>query len=237
MNKEPKKGWSASGNLLAGGSLGVGLAANFDEPGPYTLQFTRRFVASPVFPIYTLAELIWSVEGNSARRLISVDTGIAISGNGQGVTVKVFDWSGVALLASNLRYDLDITCVKGLRGSNVQRPFLEVGAIDPTDRGSAVRELVAASSSVDFPVPRNAGINSLRINIGGNTGSLPVLTGGIRIAYFAGTTTLRIRQAASITDLLLLNWEPLPPGCDRIRITNGAGNDTISVTITWGIEG
>lgn len=236
-----KKAWSVSGLLTIAQNKGVKLAADFEKSGPYTLQFTRQF-PTPIaagISVYTLAEIIWSVEGNSHRRLISVDSGIAISGNAQGVTAQIYDWTNLAVAAANqIDYNIFATCVEGLRGSNVQRPLLEIGGVNPNTRGQIQTQDIAAGVAVNFPVPRNAGINSFRVNLSSNT-AVPVFSNGIFVACTdsSGVIPVRQRNITSSNDALLLNWEPLPPGAENILIFNVAGNTVIKVSISWGIEG
>lgn len=246
-----KKAWSASGTLYTPGvgavGNGFGLQADFVEnPGYYTVQFTLDYptvpapFAAPV--IRALAEVGWSVEGTTNRRLLHVTSGAVISGAGQGVVVKLIDDSIVVdePFPPGLKYQAHITLVKGNRPQMAgnQPPIYQ-----PTPTGSSVTILAdqlgyeipagtgtgAGPGVVSIDVPQNAGINSVLFCVAPIQGDLPLTAA--QLAQITLNTS-----AGTFDGNRLGTWIPIPPGSDAVSLVNYTNQD-FTGTIVFGVEG
>lgn len=213
-----KSGWSASGKLTQLNRLTkVSMQANFvDAPQNYTVQFK---LAGDLRLKRTEAEIVWSVEGNDVRRLVSVADGVSVQGSGQGVKVTIYDVSNDAVpVGVSADYVASVQLVSGTRGSTGNPPVL-----------SGDRASILAGGSQTFQIPTNAGITSVGVSVG---------TGGNPIAEFDIAVTHQDSGATSLStyDPRQFYWVPLTPGTTQIQITN-FGASTIEVKINYGIDG
>jgi len=238
------KGWSASGKLLVGvpnpaaidveteNSLeAVNLAVNFTRPNTYTLQFSTNALQkpNPTQTVRTLAEIIWSVSGNSVRRLISVLNGTSISGSGEGVTAKVFDWSGSSAVART-SYNVGVLLSPGIRGSTSQPPTLEMAR--DFVRGNGVLVNINAGTDVDFLIPVNAGVNSVFFSVT-TGGFVPILPENVK---FVQEAPFGQGQKAGDLSGVGFKWWPISAGASKINVDNNTAQ-SIQVAATWGVEG
>ncbi len=230
---EEVNGWSAAGELITGvPQKALTMQANFKKrPGYYTIQFNvRRPVAEVGQVLQTLAEVVWSVEGNSVRRLISIGDGATISGAGQGVRVKVFDNSTLAGgLVTNQPYPVSMQVVKGTRPTQSQQPILEVSsAVAP---GTTSLTPIAAGANAIFLVPENAGVTALYVAVN-NTGPAALRSGDVAGIFASNAVGLKEFNYDACQQ-----WIAVPPGAIQIQIFNKTAADPIAVTLTWGIDG
>ena len=220
------KGWSASGTLLCGGNKGVVLAANLKTTTAYTLQFYTSGIAAGVTNTFTLAEITWSVKGNSVRRLVSVINGMAVSGMGEGVNVKIYDWSNAGLTPST--YVASVLLAPGVRGTS-QRPFLEID--NDFVRGSLPSQNVGALGTGTLNVPLDAGVNSVLLSAG--VGSFTAIADD-NVVFLQATASNQTLKQMTYKEVGL--WIPLSPACTKIIVANNIAK-TLIVTPSWGIEG
>ena len=235
------QGWSSSGFLSVGANQPVGpnavdsvkLAVNFPRPAAYTLQFFSDGLSKPNpagTATQTLAEIIWSVAGNSVRRLISVlGAGTAISGAGEGVNARIFDFSGNTIVKST--YQVSMLLIPGLRGATAQPPILEID--NDLIRGGPVSLSINNGASGIFNIPPNAGVNQVWFSLLVNGGFIPFVESNVLFIQRISTTF--ILQKAGNGDVVN-KWWPVSPTADQIIVQNNTGQ-VITVTPTWGIEG
>jgi hypothetical protein len=237
------KGWSSGGKLEVGANVtgfgnvtgksdAVGLAVNFKHPNTYTLQFFTDALQHPNpsgTAIQTLAEIIWSVSGNSVRRLISLINGTALSGSGEGVTVKIYDWSANALVKS--LYSVGVLLAPGIRGNFSQPPYLEID--NDFVRGNPVFTTIAAAGSAIFQIPQNAGVNSVWFSVLTNGGFVAIAPQNMQ---FIQRSPLGALTKGGDYEAITNKWWPVSPGAKDIRVFNNTAN-SVDVTPSWGIEG
>lgn len=223
-----KDGWSATGQL-ASQTPGktVGLQANFDHSGVYTVQFS---VTIPVqlstgafIPIRPQATLRWSVEGSEVVRVIDIGAGTSISGVGQAVKVSMAD-ALTAGASPGTFYTVSAQVSPGTRPNTQAPPTLFGGAASLNNAGSHV-----------FTVPQNAGVVSAMVTS----------DGGAIAGAGAGTenTIVVIAQdsaAATLSVYLASTDDPqfvtLPPQTATVTVINEGMAATV-ITLTWGIDG
>lgn len=232
-----KKAWSASGQLVTGTDDNlVHLQCNFEgAPEYYTLQFSINYPPSFDFGLAdyaeAIAEVIWAVEGNQIRRLISITNGTVISGCGQGVSVRIYDWSNPS--GAQQAYDVSVQVTKGARPSQNLPPVFdlntEVGALNE-GRGQANRLQVAPGTSEFLQPPVNAGINSFFFTWYGEPEFFadPTL---VQFDYMLGP---QIFKTFNLTAQGL--WMPYPAAVRRVRVDND-GATAIIINPTFGVEG
>lgn len=256
-----KRAWSASSgermdpttgvktsSLLVGKDSGFTLQCDFQKrPDYYTVQFNIQqpsladLEVDEFLSLATLAELTWSVEGNSVRRLISVQNGGIISGCGQAVRVRVFDWSrfsklGIVQETSKFPYKVSCQVTKGTRPSAAIPPMLTQNSlIEPGGevfRGSSESEslLAGLGNAKTWQVPQNVGLKSLYVDADAPQAFdrtdfqiIQLITPGVPNAW-----TANLDQVGKFI--------PALPGVTQVRMVN-TGASGISVNLNYGIEG
>ena len=220
-----KSGWSVGGEMLSGDkNRTVSLQADFPKAETYTIQFSM----SPIDPIlaapnFAEAELLWSVEGNQIRRLVSVVNGASVTGLGQAVRLTVrdtsFDWGDGGL---GRRYQVSATVSTGTRAT-VQMP--------PRLQGTTGVQLIPAAGIFTLPIPQDAGVISMQVYARGV--GAPVLPGNLTIIQdsVAAGHNISYNDHAATDD-----WIPIFPGVDTIHLQNSSAVG-IYASLIWGIDG
>jgi hypothetical protein len=227
--------FAVSGNPPPGGGAAITLqsAAPFLsnlqmidlDPGEYTIQFS--VLPTPTRVPAVNAEVIWKVNGQQLRRLISVYSGAAIGGVCEAVHVKLQDQSGVldSLLLGDV-YKVIGTLSRGTRPVIMQPPILmtlpaqliETGVLNPIILGvpqdaGVVNVFFLVTENIGFAAPLDTDIQAFFVSQGG------VILGGVY-------------------PLKEDDWVPLPPGTVTVQIrTNQAAPNNTFVQVIWGIEG
>lgn len=236
-------GWSATGKMKNNGqSAQSHLQVNFLErdtnPLPsknYTVQFsvgnsTLSATGLPAInvPINPIAEIKWSVEGNDVRRLVSVVSGMSLTGVGESIKVSVLDRSAQIDIGSSLpyaavQYDVDIICAPGSRASVTQPPTL--AAQNPNDLSFIFVSAGVGNLFVD--VPQDAGVISTYITA--HSDGNVISEADASVTQINGTLINRIYTPN-------VGWVPLVPGTQKLKLNNLSAN-TIAWSITYGIDG
>lgn len=243
-----KTGWSAEGPLISASDANpnpqdaVHLQVDFGEAAAqyYTLQFS---LVPPAFAdtentadIRGKAEIRWSVEGNFVRRVVSVWNGSSISGLGQGVSIKITDDTyNPDDAPTSFIYRVSVQVTKGTRPTlgGTQPPIYQpllAGEIAPLTLDPDITWLVPAGSTLDVPIPEDAGVNCVYIGTQGSSGAAlePEAVQTIQFANGIGVMYGTLRNCN--------RFEPLLPGATQIRLGNNTAAD-LRVTIFWGVEG
>lgn len=246
--KGNKTGWSANGtlttppapNVVPDGA--VQLQIDFGEKNAeyYTLEFNlldlqnRNDPAGNSIMLRAKAEVNWSVEGNFIRRLIHVSSGTSISGLGQGVSIRITDDSENPDSDPVVTYPVSVQVSRGTRPTmgGTQPPLYVPRPPLPTDNDPVNRlppYTLAATDSMEIPVPADAGVNSLLLMVHSNANALSPED----VVVQQQGTGIQL----AIGDLNVCNkFVPLVPGCNVIRVDNDH-SDPIVITPIWGVEG
>lgn len=224
-----KAGWSATGTLMPGTtdeSEGVGLQVQFaDNPGAYTIQFNitqpNTLLQVDEF-IRVRALVVWSVEGNSVRRIIDVVNGTSISGTAQAVDVSVYDDSNI-VSTDVVPYTVSVQTAPGTRPSVQQPPNYTIGSISMTD-----------TDNQSFDVPIEVGAISASVTVSPNNVGEPVAEN--EIIVFQVSESGAILKAY---DPRVSQWVPLASGCRRLDIVTNiaAAPGGVLVQATLGVDG
>jgi hypothetical protein len=241
---------SATGKLLSKAGLSVQMQDDFDGKAQ---NFTAQFFVSnrigyiapsvppnPIIPppiaignITPVGEILWSIGGNTQRRLISIYDGAVITGVAEHFAINATDETNPSDSSNQTQYDVTITCASGVRGSTSLPPTYQT-YITNTNTGSIAfgNFSLAGASHLNVPIPRNAGVNSVMV-----TASYPgtVFTG----------SEFGFSQASTIAGVLKeynpINYEfvPLAPQADTLLFVNFAasGGQIVNFSVTWGIDG
>lgn len=268
---KPAYGWSSSGFITVAPTGNpapnekfvngvVGLQIGFPIPGYYTVQFNVVQIDPPAINALTnplvvkpRAEIIWSVKGNSVRRVLDVTDGACVSGTGENVAITVNDASldTAGIFDNTYKYFVNIQVTPGLRPiqGGVQPPsiyakdgFYGANAIPfdasvPFAIGNPATTLDTRTSVL---IPENVGINSYLLNICnlGTVDPVPVL-GNFTVTQSGGNPGFDF--PLSIVNYDSLNkWQPIWPGAKIILINNTFDNSNPSKllgSILFGIEG
>ncbi len=232
QQKTVKSGWSVGGKLQRENtSKTLSLQCHFASPETYTIQFNvigpAVSTAVNVSSRKIQAEIDWSVAGNVIRRVISVGEGTSISGNAEAVRVVLRDvtaYNGVN--HDTTEYTVSVTVVKGVRGSALIPPILDVG--------STVS--VAAGTVETIDVPQGKGINGFYASIEAvdDTDEVVALPAGLCIC------TQKQNSASPplfSSDPQLFQWIPLVPGATILRFNNASDDLLFAVFVLWSIDG
>lgn len=218
-----KTSWSKSESLNVGDTRTVNMQRDFEVPGSYTVQFGIQNDDPTGQIVRAQAEIIWSVDGNSVRRVVDAINGTSVSGTAEGVQVYVRDQSR-AFGVGTSPYLVSIQVVQGTRPSVQQPPYLTDANISHIFN--------AGANSLDITVPQNSGVISLYAAVG------PQVVGNPIAAYDV------LVQQRSTTGFVLktydprdFEWVPLSSGADIIRIAQAAGAPATRWTLTFGIDG
>lgn len=234
-----KKGWQGAGDLLVGSTTqDVTFQADFREKvGYYTVQFNLS-IPSGVDPdqlILPRAELTWSVEGGSfVRRLVNLGLGNAISGTGQAVRVRMFDYSILSPGPTPISYFVSAQVTPGTRPNGVHPPILTSRTLgtDLDARGQQASFGILAGGTATVAIPQNAGINALIVNARTfNPADPPLTQQSIHFTVQAGTSNLDGWNYDGCNI-----WYPVAPAATELFIENASAANVL-ITPTWGIEG
>lgn len=238
-----KRAWSNRGEMTIGNpTKRVSLQAKFEEdPGSYTIQFDVTRPPGITFRDIR-AFISWSVEGQSVERIISVQDGVTITGNGQGVRVVVQDVTNLAYINPGgltppivfiADYDCVVTIVKGVRASNQTEPFIL--ALPETFAGFIAGQteqavVINAGQNADFPVPSDAGITSTFVTVTSLTA--PLTNSEVIVSHLnpvVGTSKI-------YSPLINSGWVPLTGEVEIVRISN-LSMEAIRASVTFGVDG
>jgi hypothetical protein len=222
-----KSGWSGSDNIVAGSGSKYKIQAQFPKIGQYTVQFGIGDLP-PVTgdgQYKAQAEIIWSVKGNSVRRLVNCADGMSVSGTAEAVSITITDASNLDG-APSFRYVVSAQIAPGTRPSVQQPPVLE----------TAARQLVDIGSSLQVLVPKDAGVISVYTAVAGSSQGFsavaPLEAGSIRVGQLAGSASLKFYDPRDF------QWVPLSPGTDKLLYTVAPGaSQAVYFSTVWGIDG
>lgn len=228
-----RRAFAQSGVLTTGDSNGevrLSTQASQDEAGIWTVQFavpTKPDFGAAAFVgwLRPVATVSWMIAGNQIVRQIEVGDGTTISGTCEAVTVRVVDNS--TAVPAGVTYNVTIAATPGLRPIGPNPPYLFAGTQALT---------IAPSTGVAFIRPHGAGVNSVRVLLGGNGASPNPPNVNIRGGSSPGTPVFSIDMAgATRTDT---GWIPWPPEAGFLMIIDNAdAANSINATVFWGVDG
>lgn len=216
----PSGGWSRSGDLkTADPNQPLSFQVNFPTAGYYTLQFEVKPNANAnggsVKPI---AEIVWTVGGNSVRRKVSVANGKSISGGGESIGVTIHD-EATAIVSPQGLYQVSFSVSPGSRPSENQPATLD---------GAAAVSL-ANAATLTVPIPQNVGVISALVVGADNIGAtLPIF---IVQELDASSLVTKMYDSRTQSGFVAVNATST-----QLEILNKSGA-TQAVSIIWGIDG
>lgn len=234
------KGWSASGDLVSKDSLpAVQLQANFEEPVPYTVQFSVTNLkatdgSADIGSYIPTAEIVWSVEGNSVRRVVSVINGTSVTGVGQGCRVTVRDQTPDTDPTKEMGYTVSILVAPGTRPATQLQPILVPLVTDVFGVARPGTVFVDGGTSVDINIPENAGVTAVFITASALNGGIPVILtdADIEVSHESAVYTYKSYNPQKY------NWMPIGPETTRIELVNYMGpTSQVLFNVTFGIDG
>lgn len=193
------------------------------DAGNYTVQLNFADPNELAFSgdyIQARAEIVWSVAGNSVRRVVDCTDGMSITGTAEGVIVTIFDDSNITF-SSVVPYSVGVQVAKGSRPSIQQPPVYSLGQII----------LLNPDSSTEILIPQNIGAVSMAVAFNPSTIDTPIPENSLRVQQKSGTT---IRKTYDPRQEF---WVPLIGGVDRIGLVTGPTAPAMEFQITLGIDG
>lgn len=194
----------------------------YPDPGNYTVQFNvtdpndLNFSGDFVLP---RAEIVWSVGGNSIRRVIDCTDGASLSGTAEGVAVNVYDDSNITF-SPVVPYVVSIQVAKGTRPAIQQPPTYSLPIT-----------LLGVDAQVEVLIPSDIGAISLAAVVVPSTIGTPIPDYSIRVQQSSGTTIRKMYDPRQEF------WVPLIAGVDRIQLTSGPTAPATEWQLTLGIDG
>jgi|WetSurMetagenome_2_1015567.scaffolds.fasta_scaffold225342_3 hypothetical protein len=233
-------GWSASRELISKDTNpAVQLQANFQDPTPYTVQFSITNLkatdgSADIGSYNPTAVIEWSVEGNSVRRVVSVINGTSVTGVGQGCRITVRDQTPTTDTTKEMEYTVAILVAPGVRPANQLQPILTPLIADSfgVTRPGAI--FVDGGTGVDVQIPENAGVTSVYITAASLNAGIPVALTDADIQA-SHTNTAYVYKEYNPNKY---TWVPIGPGTSTVRLTNFMGPLTqVLFNVTFGIDG
>ena len=178
------------------------------------------------------ATILWTVDGNTLRRVVTVGAGGSVSGSAHMVQVIMEDATrtGPAYPAGFDRlYDVSVQVSRGTRANIMQPPILM-----PNDSSFVEGfALLAGGDDLFLAVPKDSGVVSFQCVVNSPTGAVLPL-GSILVKEVANTSTRRMYDPREYGS----SWIGLNPSVDEVHVINtNALADTCNVSILWGIDG
>jgi hypothetical protein len=225
-----QSGWGLSGPLYTNtndsGNNPVKLAIErFDRAAVFTVQLGLN-LGDTEFPVQCEAEIIWSLNGQPIRRVVSVSQGCSISGVTESIGVKLYD---VTPLVSDGDAPPAPAFNKYFALASVAPGSRAATTLPPVLRAWHTTQALAASASTPLVVRRNAGVVGFRLSVWAQ---------GI-----AGATVSMEDIAGTIFDTYIVNpgensvFVPLAGGTTRLIITNNDTANAILLSGQWAIDG
>ncbi len=244
-----KTGYQGTQNLITPGTAGLAavglgtlqalLAANFEEPDTYTVQF--NLTTSTVLPVITpsqggpqsgivlpvgssvgvraVAVVNLKVEGNQVQRVLDVGSGVSLSGTCQGIDVFVQDQTSTIGGDAGLQYAVSAQITRGVRPATNLPPTLWQGA-----------GLILPGFTITIPVPQNAGINS--VEVVGYDHVTPATPCSLLVVH----ATAGVSNKAYIVNSTDTGFVKLAPNAGVVIVSN-VGPDATEYALSWGIDG
>ena len=193
----------------------------FDRAAVFTVQLGLN-LGDGGFPVQCEAEIIWSLNGQPIRRVVSVSQGCSISGVTESIGIKIYDVTPV---------------IRG--GVNTPQEYFALGSVAPGPRAATTlppflrawsqTQAIAAAGTTALAVRNNAGVVGFRLSVWAE---------GI-----AGATVTMTDSNGTVYDQYVvppgLNNEfvPLAPGTTMVVITNNDAANPIYLSGQWAIDG
>lgn len=240
-----KTAWQGNGLLTVGSTTeAIQFQADFPRSGYYTVQFDVQPQAdmSGSQIIFPRAEILWAVEGTFVRRLISLSRGNVISGAGQGIAVRMFDYSvNTDPVAGHYAVSAQVTRGTRPNGASSKPPILIAGPTAADPRGESGSISMAVNATRFFVMPPNSGINSFYVSAVDETAGAPTAYTNNNIWKLwqlpASGTVIPTDVVWSGNYDQFGQWIPLSPAARIVAIQNMVGNVDSRVTLMWGVEG
>jgi len=240
---------SATGKLLSKAGLSVQMQDDFDGRAQnFTVQFfvSNRlgYIPPPVIPnpiipppiaignITPVGEILWSIGGNTQRRLVSIYDGVAITGVAEHFAINATDETDSSDTTNQTQYDVTITCASGVRGSTSLPPTYQT-YIDNNGQILFGRVSLNPLTNIEVLIPKNAGVSSVMVT----ASSVGNIVTEDKLFFSQASTTA---GALKIYNPIDYRFVPLSPQADRLFIENltpVVGGEIIEFSVTWGIDG
>jgi hypothetical protein len=241
---------SATGKLLSKAGLSIQMQDDFDGKAQnFTAQFfvSNRIgyippsvPANPIIPppiaignITPVGEILWSIGGNTQRRLISIYDGAVITGVAEHFAINATDATDLSDTTNQTMYDVTITAAGGVRGSTALPPvyqtYIENNNTGDVEFGTFT---LAPTKQLVLVIPQNAGVTSVMVTAG-SSGTILTDT-DFAFTQSNGSGELKRYNPT------LYNFVPLSPQATYItfhNLTAAIWGVSIDFSVTWGIDG
>jgi hypothetical protein len=240
---------SATGSLLSKAGLRVQMQDDFDGKAQnFTVQFFVNnrvgYIApsvppNPIIPppiaignITPVGEILWTIGGNTQRRLVSIYDGSSITGVAEHFAINATDDTDLSDTTNQTQYDVTITAAGGVRGSTALPPIYQT-YIDNNGTILFGRVSLNPLTNIEVLIPQNAGVSSVMVTVS----SVGNIITDDEVFFSQASTTA---GALKIYNPMDYEFVPISPQADRLFIENltpVSGGHIIEFSVTWGIDG
>ena len=240
---------SATGSLLSKAGLRVQMQDDFDGKAQnFTVQFfinnrvgyiVPSVPPNPIIPppialgnITPVGEILWTIGGNTQRRLVSIYDGSSITGVAEHFAINATDNTDLNDSSNQTQYDVTITGASGVRGSTSLPPTYQT-YIDFNSVNALGFFFLTPTQTFSVPIPQNAGVTSVMITA--NSGDILLADNDFNVRQVSTSA-----GDLKVYNPLLYSFVPLSPQADQIFFENFTplvGGKTITFSVTWGIDG
>lgn len=223
-----QSGWALGGPLYTNtgdpNNNPVKLAVDkFDRAAVFTVQLGLN-LGDGGFPVQCEAEIVWSINSQPIRRVVSVSQGCSITGVTESINIKLYDVTPLIFSQGSVpslhQYVVFGSVAPGSRAATTLPPFL---------RAWPTTQSLAAAGSTALAVRNNAGVVGFRLSVWAT---------GI-----AGATVTMTDSNGTIYDQYVVppgvnnEFVPLAPGTTMVVITNNDAANPIYLSGQWAIDG
>lgn len=224
---------SATGQLISKSNSVLQLQDDFDgEAENFTAQFFISELAAvgggAVGNITPRAEILWSIGGNTQRRLVSVYNGTAVTGVAEHFNIRVIDDTILTDISNQTQYNMSVTVARGVRGSTALPPIYQTYISNPILTAFGMFILIPGATFV-LPIPENAGITSVMVT----ASQVGVLLNGTEFTFSQATPFAALKRYNPMD----YGFVPLSSQTTRLLFQNLTPATSIEFSVTWGIDG
>ena len=212
----------------------VSLQCDLDG-GMNTIQFGMIPKSNPViFGQVSVAKatILWTVDGNTTQRVVTVGTGVSVSGSAQKVQVVMRDATRVGpgyVAGFDRLYDVSVQVSKGTRPDIQSPPTLIPDSFSSWAEGTVL--VNAAASAPTLTVPSNSGVVAFQCVISEANGA-PIPAGSFTVRELANGVLRREYDPRDYDA-----WVSIPPSVDQIQLHNYNAGIQVRASVLYGIDG
>lgn len=207
-----------------------GPSMTFPHASPFTVRFSVLppnidSTADAYGNFDCIADIRYTVEGNSVERQVTVANGVAISGTADSVNIDIQDITP-GTDPQGVDYSVMVHVTPGIRSGYALPPTLEAFTSEVNGANVIESGPITVVSTATYPVPQRAGVISVEVVVTGDVAGVDVTM---------GTPNGNFKKY-HVSPGENFGFIVMAPNSAFLTIT-ALGDTASDVTVTWGIEG